>query len=123
MFPLSELQTHLLEKLRAAGFEIIPNPYGRRLTEEEIGTFIREVDGIVAGLEPLNRNVLSHNRDLRAIARVVIGIDNIDLEAAKEYNIKISNTPDGLTEAVSEAVLTYLLGFIEKNALRPTGYV
>lgn len=103
-----------IESLVSAGFEVIPNPFGRRLTEEEIGIFIQDVDGIVAGLEPLNRSVLSKNPDLKAIARVGIGIDNVDLEAAEEFNIKVSNTPDGPTEAVAETVLAYLLALLRR---------
>jgi len=103
-----------MDELLSAGFEIIPNPYGRRLTEDEIGAFIQSVDGIIAGLEPLNRTVLSKNPSLKAIARVGIGTDNVDLEAAKELNIKVSNTPDGPTEAVAEAVLTYLLALLRR---------
>ncbi len=103
-----------IDDLLSAGFELVPNPYGRRLTEEEISNFILDVDGIIAGLEPLNRNVLSRNPNLKAIARVGIGIDNIDLEAARDFDIKISNTPDGPTEAVAEAVLTYLLALLRR---------
>lgn len=103
-----------VELLKAEGFEIKPNPYGRRLTEEEIGEFIQGVDGIISGLEPLNRKVLSQNPHLKAIARVGIGIDNVDLQAAEEFNIKVSNTPDGPTEAVAEAVLTYLLALLRR---------
>jgi len=103
-----------LELLKAEGFEIVPNPFGRRLTEDEIGNFIQGVDGIIAGLEPLNRSVLSQSPQLKAIARVGIGTDNVDLKAAKEFDIKVSNTPDGPTEAVSEAVVSYLLALLRR---------
>ena len=95
--------------LEQAGLEIVPNPYGRRLTEEEIIACLDGVDGLIAGLEPLNRKVLELAPKLKAIARVGIGMDNVDMEAARELNIRVSNTPDGPTEAVAEMCLAALL--------------
>lgn len=101
-----------LKILEEAGIEIIPNPYGRRLTEEEILTHLEGVDGLIAGLEPLNRRVLSSAPCLRAIARVGIGMSNVEMEAARELGIKVSNTPDGPTEAVAEMTLAAILALI-----------
>ena len=95
--------------LKQAGINIVPNPYGRRLTEDEVIKHLDGVDGLIAGLEPLNRKVMQAAPKLKAIARVGIGMDNLDLDAAKEFNISVSNTPDGPTEAVAELCLTVLL--------------
>lgn len=98
-----------LKMLEQAGFDIVPNLYSRRLTEEEIIAHLDGVDGLIAGLEPLNRKVLQSAHSLKAIARVGIGMDNVDMEAAKEFGVRVSNTPDGPTEAVAELCLTALL--------------
>jgi len=98
-----------LKLLQAAGVEVRPNPYGRRLTEEEIVAHLDGVDGLIAGLEPLNKRVLENSVRLKAIARVGIGLDNVDLESAAVLGIKVSNTPEGPTEAVAELYLTALL--------------
>ena len=98
-----------LRLLKKSGCEIVPNPFGRRLNEEEIIQHLHNVDGLIAGLEPLNRKVLSGAKSLKAIARVGIGMDNVDLDASTEFGIKVSNTPDGPTEAVAELTLTALL--------------
>jgi D-3-phosphoglycerate dehydrogenase len=103
-----------LKMLEQAGVEIVPNPYKRRLTEQEIIAHLDSVDGLIAGLEPLNRAVLESASRLKAIARVGIGMDNVDVEAAKELNIRVSNTPDGPTEAVAELCLTALLALGRK---------
>ena len=95
--------------LEQAGCEIVPNPFGRRLTEEEIIKHLEGIDGLIAGLEPLNRNVISSAPQLKAIARVGIGVTNVDFEAAKEHNVAVSNTPDGPVDAVAELTLTALL--------------
>lgn len=96
----------ILEKFN---LKVIPNPFSRRLTKVEIISHLNDVDGLVAGLEPLNREVLESATRLKAIARVGIGMDNIDLNAASKLGIKVSNTPDGPTEAVAEMCLTALL--------------
>ena len=95
--------------LESAGIELIPNPFGRRLFELEMIAHIRDADGLIAGLEPLNRHVLSSAPKLKALARVGIGMDNVDLEAARELNIKVSNTPDPPAGAVAELTLAALL--------------
>jgi len=102
----SNLAMLLLEE---KGIEVIKNPYGRRLTEEETIKHLQGADGILAGLEPLNENVLSQCPDLKAIARIGIGMDNVDFEATKRHGIKVSNTPNGPTDAVAEMSLAALL--------------
>lgn len=98
-----------LDILRDAGCEIVPNPFGRRLTEEEIIAHLEGVDGLIAGLEPLNRKVLKSASGLKAVARVGIGMNKVDQDAASELGIKVSNTPEGPTNAVAEMCLTALL--------------
>ena len=95
--------------IEQAGIEIKDNPYGRRLSEDEIIEHLDGICGLIAGLEPLNRRVLSAAKDLVAVARVGIGMDNVDQEAAGEFGIRVSNTPEGPTEAVAEMCLAALL--------------
>ena len=64
----------LLEK----GIEVVKNPYGRKLSEEETIQHLQGADGLLAGLEPLNEAVFSQCPQLRAIARIGIGMDNVD---------------------------------------------
>lgn len=108
----AELDKTPIEILKAAGIEVVPNPYKRRLNEREIISILNGMHGLIAGLEPLNRKVLESATSLKVIARVGIGMDNIDLEAAKELNIKVSNTPDGPSRAVAELCMTALLTLI-----------
>ena len=68
---------------------------------------------MIAGTEPLTRDVLKEARSLNVISRVGVGIDNIDLEAARESGIKIFYTPEAPTDAVAELTIGLIL-----NALR-----
>jgi D-3-phosphoglycerate dehydrogenase / 2-oxoglutarate reductase len=96
--------------LDAAGLQVRENPFGRRLTEEEIITQLDGVDGLLAGLEPLNRRVIASAAPrLKAIARVGIGTANVDFAAAEEFGVKVSNTPDAPAQAVAEMTLCAML--------------
>ena len=95
----------LLEK----GIEVVKNPYGRKMTAEETIEHLQGADGLLAGLEPLNEEVFTHTPNLKVIARIGIGMDSVDVEAAKKHGIKVSNTPDAPTKAVAEMALAALL--------------
>ena len=98
-----------VELLQTNGLEIVPNPYGRKLTEQEIISHLQDVDGLLAGLEPLNAAVFKSCPQLKAIARVGIGMDNVDIDAANAAGINVSNTPEGPTDAVAEMTLSAAL--------------
>lgn len=105
----ADSDTEALQLLLDSGIEVVKNPYKRKMTQEEIVSHLQGADGLLAGLEPLNAAVFQKCPDLKAIARIGIGMDNVDQTAAGQYGIKVSNTPEGPTDAVAEMVLTVLL--------------
>lgn len=99
-----------METLKSLGFELILNPHKKRLNQDQILELLKEdVVAIVAGLEPLNRNVLRSAKGLKVISRCGIGLDNVDLEAASEFGISVFNTPDAPTRAVAELTVSHIL--------------
>lgn len=98
-----------LRMLQERGIEVVENPYGRKMNEEEIIGHLQGADGLLAGLEPLTERVFAASPKLKAVARIGIGMDNVDARAAKKHGIKISNTPDAPTAAVAEMALAALL--------------
>lgn len=98
-----------LQMLEEKGFEVIPNPYGRKLTEEELVILLEGAIGLLAGLEPLTETVFAACPKLKAIARIGIGTDNVDFDVARKHNIKVSYTPDAPTYAVAELTFAALL--------------
>lgn len=108
----AEIDNAPLALLQQAGYEIINNPYGRKLTKLELLDLLKNnVGGIIAGLEPFDREVLK-NSNLKVISRCGSGLSNIDLEAAKELCIKICSTPDAPVQAVAELTLGAILSLI-----------
>lgn len=104
-----DTNSEVIDILKSKGIEIVKNPYGRKMNQEEIIKHLQGADGLLAGLEPLNEEVFIQCPNLKAIARIGIGMDNVDQEAAARYKIKVSNTPEGPTSAVAEMTLTALL--------------
>ncbi len=90
-----------LERLKETGMEVIPNPFGRKLQKDELLALLPGVVGLIAGLEPLTRDVLEQSQ-LRVISRCGVGLSNVDLEAARALGIKVRSTPDAPTAAVAE---------------------
>lgn len=102
------------ERLLEAGFEIIDNPFRRKLTKEETTALLtQDIAGLVAGLETLDREVLSQS-GLKVVSRCGAGMANVDLEAARELGIRVYNTPFGPTQAVAEMTVGCLLSLIRQ---------
>jgi len=102
------------ELLEQEGFEIINNPYGRKLTEDEVINLAADCIGIVAGVETLNARVMDALPQLKVISRVGIGMDSVDLDYAKQKGIIVLNTPDGPTRPVAELTLAMTLSLLRK---------
>lgn len=100
--------------LRENGYEVINNPYGRKLTEDEVIELAKDCDGIVAGVEPLTPRVMDALPGLKCISRVGVGMDNVDLEYAKQKGIIVVNTPDGPTRGVAELTLAMTLSLLRR---------
>lgn len=100
--------------LRENGFEIVNNPYGRKLTEDEVIELAKDCVGIVAGVEPLTARVMDALPNLKCISRVGVGMDSVDQEYAKQKGIVVVNTPDGPTRGVAELTLAMTLSLLRK---------
>lgn len=103
-----------LELLEQAGYEVRPNPHGRTLTTDEARIHLHEVVGLVAGTEKLPGSLLRELPALRCISRVGVGMDSVDLAAARELGIKVVNTPEAHVDAVAELTLAGLLALLRK---------
>ena len=103
------------DKLEELGIEFSLNPFGKRLTEEQLISLIDDsVISIIAGLEPLTELVFKNAKSLKLIVRCGVGMDNVDFEAAERFNIKILNTPDAPTRAVAELTIGHILSLLRR---------
>jgi len=105
-----------LQELRDHGLRYTLNQFRRKLSPEEIGAILKDKHfvGLIAGTETLNAKILSAAQSLRVISRVGVGLDTIDLDAARKRNITIYNTPAVLTDAVAELTIGLMLCCLRK---------
>ena len=71
---------------------------------------VQNADGLLSLMtENIDRTFLQQASHLNIIANMAVGYDNIDVEAAKEYDITITNTPDVLTETTADLTFALLM--------------
>lgn len=103
-----------LQKLEDLGCHILDNPFKRKLKKEELLELLdKSVTGLIAGLETLDRSVLTHS-NLKVISRCGAGASNVDMEAANALGIRVYNTPFGPTRAVAELTVGCLISLIRQ---------
>ena len=100
-----------LQILKGANFEVINNRYKRKITQTELIQLLDGVQGVIAGLEMYDYDILSKS-ELKVISRCGSGLSNIDLETAKKMCITVYNTPEGPTQSVAELTVGCLLSLI-----------
>ncbi len=102
-------------KLRERGFEVVTNPFGRKITKKEIIKLLdKNVIGLIAGLEILDNEVLTSS-SLKVISRVGSGISNIDTVSLKKNNIKLYSIPEGPVTSVAELTVGMIISLFKKN--------
>ena len=110
--------------LEQSGFEVINNPYKRKVSKPELFQLLNGVEGVIAGLEKYDHDILSKT-ELKVISRCGSGISNIDLDATKKFKVDVYNTPEGPTQSVAELTVGCLLTLIRDvprvNNLMHTG--
>jgi D-3-phosphoglycerate dehydrogenase len=102
----------LRSHLEAAVGEVVYSTVGRALTAEELLELIPGVDGFIAGLDAITREVMQAAGRLKIIARYGVGVDNVDLEAARERGIVVTNTPGANSVSVAELTVGLLFALL-----------
>jgi len=103
-----------LRLLKENNIEINVNEHGRKITSEELEEDIKDADALIAGTEKITEDVFIKNPNLKLISRVGIGLDGIDFELCKKYNVKVAYTPDAPTMAVAELCVGMILDLARK---------
>lgn len=78
-------------------------------TFDELKEIVEDIDGVVVGVDDWNEDVFKLAPKLKGMARFGVGVDNIDLNAAKEHGIIVCNSPGINSSAVAEQAVALLL--------------
>jgi len=107
-----------IELLQKKRYNVVIGSTSRNLSKKEI---IKKGRGVTALLCLLGDRIDEGVMDgiggqLRVIANYAVGVDNIDLKAARKRNIIVTNTPDVLTEAVAGHTVSLILALSRRIA-------
>jgi len=99
------------ERFAAEQLDVVVPKIQQQLSEAELCEMIADFDGVIAGDDPFTAQVLEIGRKgrLRALAKWGIGVDAIDLEAARNLGIYTSNTPNVFGDEVADIALGYTI--------------
>ena len=102
--PISSVGITILKK---AGLNVVDKP---SITNSELISEVEKYDVIVVrSRTKITREIISRAKNTKIIARVGVGLDNIDIESAKEFHIEVINSPESAINAVAELVIGLML--------------
>lgn len=99
-----------VQRLRDAGHAVTYRDERAPMSSAELQTAVRQAEGVICLLtDQVDTAVMAAAPRLKMIANVAVGYDNIDLSAATQRGILVSNTPDVLTETTADHAFALLL--------------
>ena len=99
----------IIDRLRAF-FDVEIETEDRSWTPGEVAFKLHDKQGAMLGVaDPVTAEVIAQSPQLRAVANVAVGYDNLDLAALTAAGIVATNTPDVLNEAVADFAWALLL--------------
>jgi D-3-phosphoglycerate dehydrogenase len=107
VFPAVDLERELLQEIDAELVIADGSP-------EEVARLARDADGLLNTYFPIDKQLIAGLSRCRVIARYGIGVDNIDLKAASERKIVVTNVPDYCVEEVASHTVALVLGLIRQ---------
>ena len=99
-----------VRRLRDAGFDVDDRRSPEPLSGAELARACPGADGVVTQLtDHVTAEVFTENPRLRVVANVAVGYDNVDVDAATDHGVTVTNTPGVLTDATADLTLALLL--------------
>lgn len=78
-------------------------------TPAELASLVGDADAVITQFAPVNAEVIGAMQKARVIVRYGIGVDNVDLEAARARGIPVCNVPDYCIDEVADHTLAFIL--------------
>ncbi len=103
--PFGEIDRYPLDLLEKNNISYLINPLKKKLNESELVNLVGDCEVIIAGTEKISEKVILAAKNLKLISRVGIGLDSVDLLAAKNNGISVSYTPEAPAPAVVDLTM------------------
>lgn len=96
--------------LAARGCRLVEREVRHPVTEDQLCELVRDVDGLIVGLEPITPRILAHANRLKVISTAGVGFDNVDLDEATRRGIAVCNCHGCNNHAVAELAFGMMIG-------------
>lgn len=107
--------SELLMELKAFADEIVFSPYDHPLKEEELLPLLEGADGYIAGLDYIDAEVIKKMpASVKIISRYGTGFERVDIKAAGEKGIIVTNTPGVNSQSVADLAIGLLISVARK---------
>lgn len=101
--------------LLAPHFDVIEHPAEHDRSEDDMITLLGDADAAITLLtDPITRRVLVENPNLRCVSNFAVGYNNVDVDAARELGVTVTNTPGVLTEATADLTMALILAITRR---------
>ncbi len=111
------IPTEGLDLLRASGVEVLLHDEESPLPRSELLAQLPSCDGvIIGGGERVDAEFLDAAPKLKVVSCHAVGYDNVDLAEATRHHVRVTNTPDVLTDAVADLTWALLLGVADGSS-------
>lgn len=109
-FITRKLPGNAVDLLVEKGIDVVVFGKDRQISKEEFLKHAKDADGIISLLsDKIDRDIITGLKNCKVIANYAVGYNNIDLSAAKEKNIVVTNTPELLTDATADIAIALML--------------
>lgn len=123
VFITRQIPAEGIQLLSDRGYHVDLHSAGSAPSREQMLAGFREADAVITLLsDTVDRELMQHSPHLKIIANYAVGFNNIDLQAAKELKIMVTNTPDILTAATADLTWALLLA-VSKRVVEGDRYV
>ena len=103
-----------LKMLTERNYKIKRNNTGRPYKKEEMLKLIKDVDGIIIGIDELSAEIIEEANALKVISKYGIGLDNIDINMATNKKIIVTSTPTANVDAVADLTFGLILSLARR---------
>jgi len=97
-----------LQRLKAAGLDLVFNPNGRNFTSDELAKALDGCIGTMAGAEKYIEPVFEAAKDLKVIARLGVGWDAVDVDAATSHGVVLAMAFGSNHESVADLAFSMM---------------
>jgi phosphoglycerate dehydrogenase-like enzyme len=102
------------DDLEAAACRVIRSPEAGPVPEARLVGLLQPCDAVIASSDPYTASVFARCPRLKVVSRCGVGIDSIDIAAATDAGVVVTNTPGAMTDAVGDYTFALLLGITRR---------